>query len=86
MIYRYPDWTSTIRNHYFLLRFSRSFDRARIRKEYRRIAAEKKRLQTEGVDAELVRLLCRHMANPRNQKAEERFWNAHFKILQNELF
>ena len=46
----------------------------------------KKRLQIEGVDAELLRLLCRHMVNPKNQKAAERFWNAYLKSLQKSLF
>lgn len=64
---------------------ARSFDSARIRKQYRRIAAEKKRLHAEGVDKELLRLLCRHMVNPRNPKAEERFWNAHLQSTQKTL-
>lgn len=34
----------------------------RIRREYRRIAVEKKRLEERGVDSELVRLLCRQQA------------------------
>lgn len=84
--YRYPEWSQTICQHYWHLRFARGFDLARIRKEYRRIAAEKKRLQVEGVDRELVRLLCRHMVNPRNQRAEQRFWAAHLKSLQKDLF
>lgn len=70
----YPGWAIGICNHYWHLRYCRGFHAARIRKEYRRIEAEKKRLQSEGVDAELLRLLCRHMVNPRSQVAEQRFW------------
>ena len=33
----YPDWTRFIRNHYWHLRYARSFDTARIRKQYRLI-------------------------------------------------
>lgn len=83
--YKYPAWTGTIRQHYWHLRFARGFDGARIRKEYRRIEAEKKRLHMEGVDLELVRLLCRHMVNLRNQNAERRWWEAHHKTLQTTL-
>ncbi|CAG9932945.1 conserved protein of unknown function [Candidatus Nitrotoga arctica] len=75
----YPAWTSTIRNHYWYLRYARGFDLVKIRKRYRYIASEKKRLQIESVDAELIRLLCRHMVNLKNQKAAERFWNALLK-------
>lgn len=84
--YRLPDWTQVIRNHYWHLRFARGFDSARIRKQYRLIAKEKKRLHEAGVDRELVRLYCRHIVNPRNEKAEQRFWDAHFKSLQQSLF
>lgn len=84
--YKYPEWSQMIRNHYWYLRFARGFDSARIRKEYRRIEAEKKRLQGAGVDIELVRLLCRHMVNPRNKRAAQRFWNAHLQSLQKPLF
>ncbi len=84
--YRYPEWSQIIRAHYWHLRFARGFNQARIRKEYRRIEAEKKRLEKAGVDRELVRLLCRHMVNLRNQKAEQRFWEAHLKSLQKPLF
>lgn len=83
--YQYPEWSVAIRNHYWYLRMARGFDFAKIRKQYRRIAVEKKRLQQEGVDSELLRLLCRHMVNPRNQKAAERFWNAHLQDLQKPL-
>lgn len=71
---KYPDWSQIIRQHYWHLRYARGFNSARIRKEYRRIEAEKKRLHDLGVDSELVRLLCRHLANLKNQKAEELFF------------
>lgn len=86
IFYRYPDWSLLIRNLYWYLRQFRSFDSVKIRKQYRRIAAEKKRLQSEGVDAELIRLLCRHMVNLKKKKAEERFWNAHLESIQKPLF
>jgi len=84
--YKYPEWAQPIQHHYWHLRFARGFDSARIRKQYRRIEKEKKRLHEAGVDREIVRLLCRHMVNPRNRKAEQRFWNAHLKSLQKPLF
>ena len=84
--YKYPEWSQAIRSHYWHLRFARGFDSARIRKQYRLIEKEKKRLHVAGVDEELVRLLCRHMVNTRNQVAERRFWEAHFKTLQKSLF
>jgi hypothetical protein len=83
--YEYPEWTQYIRNRYWYLRFARSFDGARKRKEYRLIEKEKKRLHEAGVDCELVRLYCRHMVNLRNKKAEQRFWTAYQKSLQNPL-
>ena len=83
--HRYPGWADTIRNHYWHLRYARGFDSARIRKQYRRIEKEKKRLYGAGVDQELVRLLCRHMVNPANRAAEKRFWEKHFELLQTTL-
>lgn len=83
--YQYPEWATGILNYYWHLRMARGFDLAKIRKQYRRIAAEKKRLQDEGVDSELLRLLCRHVVNPRNPRAAERFWNAHLQMLQKTL-
>lgn len=75
----YPGWTSVIRNHYWQLRAVRRFDSAGLRRYYRLIEKEKKRLHEAGVDVELVRLLCRHMVNPRNPFAERRFWDAYHK-------
>lgn len=39
--YRYSEWSNGIRNYYWHLRMARGFDLAKIRKQYRRIAAEK---------------------------------------------
>lgn len=71
---------------YWNLRYARGFHGARIRKEYRQIAAEKKRLQGEGVDLELLRLLCRHLVNLQNRQAEARWWTAYYVTKQGELF
>jgi len=71
-----PQWANTLRNHYYFIRESRAanrYSRAKRRKYYRRIAAEKKRLIESGVDAELVRLYCRSLSNLRNQNAAERY-------------
>ncbi len=77
IFHQYPEWTAAIRNHYWHLRYRRGYDEARRRKEYRRIEAEKKRLQSEGVDFELIRLLCRHLVNLQNRRAELRWWSAY---------
>jgi hypothetical protein len=55
---------------YWFLRQVRPYQTAKRRQLYRWIAKEKKRLHEAGVDPELVRLLCRHLANTRNQHAE----------------
>lgn len=85
IFYRYPDWSAEIRHHYWILRSVRGFDSARLRKQYRLIEREKKRLYDAGVDKEVVRLLCRHMVNPRNAFAEKRFWSALHEIAQESL-
>lgn len=68
-----PEWSGKLRTLYWFLRYHRKFSEAKRRKIYRQIAAEKKRLTESGVDAELVRLLCRWLANPRNQFTEARY-------------
>lgn len=85
IFHQYPAWSGIIRNHYWHLRFCRGFHEARRRKEYRRIEAEKKRLQSEGVDSETIRLLCRHLVNLQNKHAEKRWWEAHLQSLQKPL-
>jgi len=80
IFHQYPEWSATIANCYWHLRYARGFDLAKIRRQYRRIEREKKRLELQGVDGELLRLLCRHMVNPKNSRAEQRFWKALFEV------
>ena len=74
--YQYPIWSSLIRNHYWILRSVRTshVGMARRRKQYRLIKKEKERLYHEGIEPELVRVLCRHMVNLNNKRAEQRWW------------
>lgn len=46
---------------------------SRRRAIYRHIEEEKKRLIEIGVDAELVRLCCRYLANTKNRNALRRY-------------
>lgn len=69
-----PEWSGKLRNLYWFLRYNRKFNEAKRRKYYRLIAAEKKRLYETGVDAELVRLLCLHLVNLTNKRAEANFY------------
>lgn len=68
-----PEWSGKLCNLYWFLRYHRKFNEAKRRAIYRKIASEKKRLTESGVDAELVRLLCRYLANTRNRHAEVRY-------------
>jgi len=68
-----PPWSNRLSNLYWLLRYYGCRDQARRRKLYRQIAAERIRLQDSGVDKELVRLLCRSLANPLNRHAAARY-------------
>lgn len=68
-----PEWSGRLCNLYWFLRYHRKYDEAKRRKLYRQIADEKKRLHETGVDAELVRLLCRYLSNPKNRHAEGRY-------------
>lgn len=66
-----PSWSPTLCNLYWQLRYKRSWDTSARRRFYRYIEKEKRRLIEEvGVDAEELRLLCRHLANPQNKHAE----------------
>lgn len=85
IFHTYPDWSQFIRNHYWILRSVRKFNTARLRKQYRLIEKEKNRLHETGVDKEVIRLLCRHLVNPRNPHAEKRFWSAFHKTTQESL-
>ena len=58
-----PDWINVLANLYCRLRFVRRFDEAGRRKFYRYIAHERQLLVSSGVDAEYVRLICRHLAD-----------------------
>ena len=60
----YPAWTMTLMNLYWHLRDKRTFDSAAQRKYYRRIEVEKKRLHGSGINKELIRLYCLHLADP----------------------
>lgn len=72
-----PDWSATLRNLYWMLRYRRAFDSAHRRKYYRKIDKEKRRLiEQVGVDPEEIRLLCRYLANLQNRNAEMR-WRAY---------
>ena len=68
-----PEWSGKLCNLYWKLRDNRNWKKSYRRQIYRQIADEKKRLTESGVDAELVRLLCRWLANTRNQRAEANF-------------
>lgn len=59
---------SKLYNYYWFIRSAR--DLSERRRHYRYAAIEKKRLIESGVDCEELRLLCRHLANPRNRFAE----------------
>lgn len=58
---------------YWEVRALRPYQTALRRKLYRYIEQERKRLHEAGVDPELTRLLCRHLANLKNRGAAERF-------------
>lgn len=58
-----------LRHLYWRLRFVRRISEAARRKAYRKIEGEKKRLLLAGVDAEELRLVCRFLSNPANEKA-----------------
>lgn len=69
-----PAWAENLRSHYWQLRDSRGWNSARVRKFYRRIRSERDSLIRQGVNAELVRLLCRYLCNPSNEVSLIRFW------------
>ena len=57
-------------NFYWQIRYTRN--KSTKRKYYRYAADEKKRLIASGVDVEEIRLLCRHLSNLKNERAENR--------------
>lgn len=62
--YKHPDAYCKLRNLYWMLRATRSYDTAARRKWYRRIRIERDRLVVEGATQEHVRLYCRYLSNP----------------------
>ena len=66
--WRVPPWAMHLANLYWHCRATRCNEAAR-RKWYRYIREERDTLEQLGVDAELVRLACRHLTRPRCQKA-----------------
>lgn len=62
--WRVPTWAGRLCNLYWRLRNLREFDSAGRRKFYRYIRAERDYLIERGVDAELLRLACRHLSFP----------------------
>ena len=76
-----PYWAGPLCNGYWQIRYCRPFQRARLRKWYRRVAGEKKRLIQSGVDPEQIRLLCLYLKNP---KLEHR-WKRYRLYVDHEL-
>jgi hypothetical protein len=62
-----------LRALYWRLRCVRSWDSAARRRIYRLISAERKKFDGLGVDQELLRVFCRHLANPADKHAEKRY-------------
>lgn len=67
-----PTWSSRLANLYYLKRYCRKPDHACRRKAWRKIAVEKKRLLSEGVEYIELHLVCRYLTNPRNRNAQDR--------------
>lgn len=68
-----PKWSFNLRNLYYRLRYCRSDDIAGRRRFYRYIRDERDFLQSH-VPAELIRVLCRALANPQDERRLNRFW------------
>ena len=62
-----PDMFGKLHNLYWFIRYNRRNKPVK-RRYYRYVSKEKKRLLELGADAEEIRLLCRHLANPRQKK------------------
>ena len=60
-------------NLYWRLRLCRGYQASKRRAMYRLITVERQRLVDSGYDRELVRLACRHLANPAQKPAQMRF-------------
>ncbi len=72
MFLELPPWSHALANLYYLKRYCRQYDNACRRKAWRKIAVEKKRLLSEGVQYIELHLVCRVLTNPRNQSAANR--------------
>lgn len=76
-----PYWYGPLCNGYWQIRACRSWQHARRRKWYRRVASEKKRLIQSGVDPEQIRLLCLHLANPKLERRWKRYcWYVTYEL------
>jgi len=62
--YQHPEAFRNLRNTYVLLRLNRITNTAARRKYYRRIKAERERLESIGYIPEHLRLYCRYLSNP----------------------
>lgn len=76
-----PEFGAKLAREYWAIRVARGVDEARRKKGYRRVKRERERLIAEGYDAELLRLLCRWLANPSVELRWQRF-NAYRLSLQ----
>lgn len=79
-----PEWGGLLRNYYYFIRESRGtsrHSRAKRRRYYRYVRAEKDKLIMLGVDQELLRLYCRYLSNTRNQYAFKNF-ERHFNQIR----
>jgi hypothetical protein len=68
-----PAWASKLHGMYWFVRAAR-IQRER-RKWYRRVAKERLRLVESGVDPEEVRLMCRWLANPDDDRRWRKYEN-----------
>ena len=66
-----PDMFGKLYNLYWFIRYNRRNKPVK-RRYYRYVSKEKNRLIALGADAEEIRLLCRHLANPRCEQTEAR--------------
>lgn len=70
-----PQWETSLPNLYHGKRQCRSWDRACLVRNYRKILVEKKRLLAAGVPYIEVHLWCRYLTNPANRNAQARLEN-----------
>ena len=76
-----PYWSGPLANGYWQIRACRCWQRSRLRKWYRRVAGEKKRLVKSGVDPEQIRLLCLYFKNPKLERRWKRYcWYVTYEL------